>query len=219
MREDAIEGLIPGLVLKELDNYDPINNALVFGSGDSFFPVMVNRYLGNTQVTAYDKNQEKIQSIKERSNAIGAIIEKTSSKRFDEYFDVIFTHTKPSFVFDFVFALAVLHENPNELIDEALSFLRLRGFIGVVDYDMKSMSYDEFYQRWGYIRIEQRERELLGDLESYRMHTSFGLDDCIQIMRNKGVDCLFSRAGLKSQNWSRAPLPTKHFVYLGKKIN
>lgn len=194
------------LTAKMLDYISKIqkhNNVLVFGCGTDSLPIFIRRFCPDTKVTAYDIDAAKIAKSKQQAASLG----------IDEL--LIHTYERPAVQFEVVLASHVLHHGPVELATEALSFVMPDGLIGIIDYDMKGYSKKDFLVRWGRIKDERTELEKIGHDESFRIHTSFSLDDCYKLMQTAGVMPLNYQgnlAGISGRN-----LPTIHFYYVGRK--
>ena len=199
-RMDQIKGTIPGYFLDELSTRAGVQRILVFGCGISYLPDLIAQYYREAQITAYDTNRAKIEL-----NKKSILLQKR----------VHYTTDRPSEKFDTVIAHAVLHENPELLTRAAVEFLKQGGHIGVMDYDMKGMKKDEFFSKWGNQSQERAERRRLGDDESYRMHTSFGLAECVKLMDTQGIEEVFSLGSLTGG--TGVIKTTTHFIYIGRK--
>ena len=190
---------IPGRLISAMQ---PLGKCLVFGCGHSHLPHIVACLWKDAQVTAYDTDHQKI-------------AEKQHSMRQLHPWprNLDYTAEQPAQKFDTVLATNVLHENPAQLIDESMTFLIAGGMIGVMDYDMKGMPREDFFQRW-VTTFEEQERKDLGDDRCYAMHTAFGLDDCITQMELRQVTMITANGGLQRERWPEKG--TSHFIYAGR---
>ena len=201
---EEFESFIPGRLLKNIDP-SRVAQILEFGCGESSSPFVSARYFPDAQVTAYDTDKTKI--------------DRMINKQIVRDLELVrYTSQKPVELFDAVFAFSILHHNPEQLIDEALGFLSENGYIAIIDYDMKNISQNEFFQRWGHVDVEYQEKQSLGTEKAYQMHTSLGLEDYLNLLRERNVKPIFYEGGLEAL-FSYGALPGKHFVCLGSKEN
>ena len=206
-KKDLAETCIPGKFLFEIEKIIPksseypfiLSKILVFGTGNGRLTSFTSNYFPLATVIGYDLDREKIQSIE--NNRLPLDIAEYTCKKPNPDFDIILAH-------------AVLHHQPEKLTTEALSFLP-EGIIGVMDYDMAGLSREDFFSRWTNID-EEAERTKFGDDKTYRLHTSFGLEECVNLMKSKGVSPVFTLGNLNSQS-TKDKKPTKHFIYIGIK--
>jgi len=203
--KEQFEITIPGKLIKEL-NKQNLGSMLIFGCGESPLAELLSLCYQNVKITAYDVDKKKIQNRKSTNiiaypNNIG---------------EVNYVVEKPSQKFDAVIGLAVMHENPEEIADEIIGFMKQTGLVGIIDYDMKGISSEDFLLRWGHSVYERREKEKLGDELTHTLHTRFGLEDCIRIMQQRGINQLISEGNIRNNKFSKSLGHTKHFIYGGK---
>lgn len=202
------EKIIPDILLEEAVKQTIPKEILVFGCGFDLFPFYIQKkFFENSLVVGYDIDKNKIQSMKKRKKI-------RESLGLD--YNIEFTTKKPTNKFELVLALAVIHENPEEIISEISNLTKPKGYIGLIDYDMKNMAKKDFFSRWGHLLSEIKELEQIGANRAHHIHTQFGLDDCIQTSQKQGFEMIFQKGNLHSLLYSGIQ-PTKHFVYLGQK--
>jgi hypothetical protein len=106
----------------------------------------------------------------------------------------------------------VIHEDPEALIPEMVSFVKPGGLAGIVDYDMKGVEFSIFSRLWGSVeKNEIEETNFRGLEECFAIHTRMGLEDYLQF---------FEKLGLKTKFVERKVTfcsNTYHFVYIGQK--
>ncbi len=205
-----LESKIPGRLTKELNKYG-MGSVLIFGCGRSPFAEVFATCYPNAQITAYDADEMKIQDRKRYSNCFHNRENKVN-----------YTSERPFQEFDTVIAFASMHENPEEIADEIVDFMRQGSSVGVLDYDMKGISREDFFVKWGHNMHEKRERADLGDKETHRLHTSFGLEDCVRIMQERSIIKFMAEGDILNGYGRPFQLengetkePTKHFLYAG----
>ncbi len=193
---------IPGNLLASLSNGRSLGDTLVFGCGTSNLPSTIREHNPNTpNIVAYDHDPEKI----------------AKCKKLYKDNKVLYIDKKIPILYNTIIAHAVLHENPNAISKEINSMLSKGGHLGIIDYDMKGMKMDEFLIRWTGFE-EKEELKRLGNEACYRMHTKFGLDDCIKLLEKKGITQFLSHGKLPTM--INPEESTKWFFYHGiKKID
>ena len=200
------EGISNRLV-RAIQSTKPVD-ILVFGCGMSPLPRLLTYQFPTLNVLGYDYNRDKIQ------NAI-AYAERFQHLLLQRNVEVLipsFTSQRPNREFDVVTAVSAVHENPEEMIREMVELTAPSGTIAVLDYDMKGMPADDFFSRWGLTYLERIELEAIGRQEAHRLHTSFGLEDCVSIMQKNHVKMRYTEG--RTEAIFGEP-PTLHFLYVG----
>ena len=173
-------------------------NILFFGCGLSHLPLLTANRFSRMNVIGYDTNHEKIEAMN---------MAPLQNPR------VNYTSNSPNSLFEIVIAHNVLHANPEQLTEEALSYLKHGGFIGILDYDMKGIGREDFFNRWGNSGEERKEQTVLGDDKTYEIHTRFDLQTCINISERRGIKTKIAKGKMTSVGL----VPTHHFIYIGRK--
>ncbi len=204
-----IEKTIYGRMLGTIAQYQELTDVLVFGCGTDYLPVCIRALFPKSGVTAYDIDEEKIAKVQRISSHWG----------FKDR--LMYTTQKPQRQFPVVIAKHVLHHGPQELTHELVDLVQPGGHVGVLDYDMKGLATGDFFQRWGKVVDEERELLKVGRDEAYRLHTTFGLEDCAVIMEQHGIRHVASLCKITSTDFGFPKLsddpPTLHFYYVGRK--
>ncbi|MBU1975938.1 MAG: class I SAM-dependent methyltransferase [Nanoarchaeota archaeon] len=216
---------IPTRTFKRLDELrGNIGTALVFGCGNSGFTRLVQRAFLEANVVGYDIDEDKIDHCNGYARLgvdlrarFGRHIYRKENPIHIKLEGIQYTSERPDSKFDVVLALAVLHEMPEHLADDALSFLNKQGHMVVIDYDMKDMPWDDFFDCWGYSRAERAEEQSIGEQAAYDLHTQFGLEDCIAIMQQRNMRTVHAEPKIDSR-YIGGPKPTQHFLYIGEKV-
>ena len=163
---------------------------------------MTSQYFEGSSVLGYDHNPDKIKTITDKK------------RRYPGRADYArYTCNKPQDKFDAVIAHAVLHHNPEQTTREVFGLTKQGGIVAVLDYDLQGLSEKEFLRIWGTNRGEIIELATLGNQETYRMHTSFGLEQCRTMMEQLGMTTLHAQGNILAHFRT----PTKHFIYIGQK--
>ncbi len=174
---------------------------LVFGCGTDPLPRYVEVFFPGALVTAYDIDPKKI-----------ILAEKIAQRK--RINNLLYTSQKPLKQFEIVLVSYVLHHNPEELGKEATSFITQEGLIGILDYDMKNLPRETFFRNWGKIPEERTELEKIGFNEAFRLHTTFGLEDCRNLMTKLDINYLDSQGRIKTL-WNN--FESTNFYFIGRK--
>jgi hypothetical protein len=190
-------------------------DVLILGCGLSALPECIAYNFPLCTVTGYDLDTEKIA---QQEGILQRHLEAVLRSPFHPPPSsltgrVCFTAQRPAQQFSAVLSIAAFHEDPLAIVEETLHFSQ--GLIGVLDYDMKGVPVDDFFQRWGFVRHEKRERAQLGDAESYQRHTRTGLDNCVNAFTARGVQTKVALGKLDATGVIGF-LPTQHFLYVGR---
>lgn len=205
LKSYLIRKTVCGKMLDVLSSYHAPKEILVFGCGTGGLAKLLRGWFGEARVTGYDIDELKIEKA----------IDKLGCD-FDSQLE--FTTQRPcSGQFDTAVVGHVLHHGVKKLSDEVLNYVRLGGAIGVMDYDMVGMDRDDFFKRWGVLKDEQRELKKIGYDAAYKLHTSFGLDDCVRLMHERGIRRLGYQGKIEIIGRKRDFLPNMNFYYVGSK--
>ena len=94
-----------------------------FGCGTGRYTSQLSGIFPSSIVTGYDIDKKRIDEARRLYNAE----------------NLNYTSQKPEQRFDSVVSSAVIHEDPEALIPEMVSFVKPGGLAGIVDYDMKGV--------------------------------------------------------------------------------
>tara|TARA_Y100000034_G_scaffold124635_1_gene173076 strand:+ start:121 stop:756 length:636 start_codon:yes stop_codon:yes gene_type:complete len=193
---------VTGKTLHEIAQHRDIREALVFGCGTDDLPIFLSRWYPQVQVTAYDIDNAKILQAAEKA------------REFSNNGSLTHTSQRPTSQFNVVLVNHVLHHGPEELSEEAISFIKPQGLIGVIDYDMKGYDRNRFFDCWGQILDEKKELAIIGHEEAHRIHTFFGLEECVKLMEEKDIKPVIYEGKITMQG---PKLPVTSFYYIGQK--
>ncbi|MFH1409154.1 MAG: hypothetical protein ABIH34_04565 [Nanoarchaeota archaeon] len=97
----------------------------------------------------------------------------------------------------------ILHHDPWAL-SLVHSMMEKDGIIGVLDYDMKGISEEEFRRLFSTDK-ELLELKRIGFEEAKQLHTSMGLDDCLKEAEKLGMETIHQEQ-----------FPPKFYIWLGR---
>ena len=107
--------------------------------------------------------------------------------------------------FESVSLFFTLHEAGISVFDQAISRIQNHGRCIVVDYDMKSVTLDEFCTLFS-AEEEIKELETRGKKEMFDLHTRMGVDDCVNVAAQRGVRTMAANSYYR-----------KYYVWIGVK--
>jgi ubiquinone/menaquinone biosynthesis C-methylase UbiE len=168
---------------------------LDYGCGEGWITYYASEKCPGKRFIGYDINKRKI---------------KIANKKFKNN-NLSFIKSKKQLIkispFESAGASFVFHENPEKMFQDLNVLLNKKGKICVLDYDLKEKTLEEFED----IFYTKREKQIIRNIglkQSYKIHTSLGLEDCKKYSRK---NCFKS---IKSYR-----LLNKYFVWIGEKTS
>jgi hypothetical protein len=190
-----------------------------FVLGETLYKISSNHKPNKILVLGFDsiKSLDFLTRWFNQSQIIGYNLKYNNDKIYHEINPRLIVTSNPIEKYDTIIADHSIHHKPDEFLKKGINYLDNKGIIGIIEYDIKNMNINEFHNSW--FNTDEGKKEFINDghYNSYKIHTSHGLEDYMKIMQNNGISTIFSKGNIPQRNPSNEKPKLNNFCYIGKK--